>query len=78
MSAVPRRSTEFDLIVVGAGLAGSTVAAAVADAGHRVLLLERTRFPRHKVCGEFLSPEVQATLRTLGIRRGGGVRTRSR
>ena len=66
-AAPPADPTEFDLIVVGAGLAGSTVAAAVADAGHRVLLLERTHFPRHKVCGEFLSPEVQATLCTLNL-----------
>lgn len=56
-----------DVIVVGAGLAGSTVAAALAQRGWDVLLLERDHFPRHKVCGEFLSPEAQATLRALDL-----------
>jgi flavin-dependent dehydrogenase len=56
-----------DLIVIGAGLAGSCVAAAVARRGWDVLLLERHGGPRHKVCGEFLSPESQASLQALGL-----------
>jgi menaquinone-9 beta-reductase len=48
---------EFDLIVVGAGPAGSACAVVAARAGAKVLLLEKDRFPRHKVCGEFVSPE---------------------
>jgi flavin-dependent dehydrogenase len=48
---------EFDLIVAGAGPAGSACAIAAARAGAKVLLLEKDRFPRHKVCGEFISPE---------------------
>jgi flavin-dependent dehydrogenase len=48
-------------------LAGSGIAAALAQRGWDVLLIERDRFPRHKVCGEFLSPEAQASLRTLGV-----------
>ena len=68
MSSAPSADPAwFDLIVVGAGPAGSTLAAAVGRYGQRVLLLERTHFPRHKVCGEFLSPEAQATLRTLDL-----------
>ena len=47
----------YDLIVAGAGPAGSACAIAAARAGARVLLLEKDRFPRHKVCGEFVSPE---------------------
>lgn len=48
---------EFDLIVAGAGPAGSACAIAAARRGARVLLLDKDRFPRHKVCGEFVSPE---------------------
>ncbi len=56
-----------DVVVVGAGPAGSAAAAALAQRGWDVLLLERDHFPRHKVCGEFLSPEAQGTLRTLRL-----------
>jgi flavin-dependent dehydrogenase len=55
--------TDYDLIVAGAGPAGSACAITAARAGARVLLLEKDRFPRHKVCGEFVSPE---SLRLLG------------
>src|SRR6266853_5631459 len=47
----------YDLIVVGAGPAGSAAAIMAARNGASVLLLERGRFPRHKVCGEFVSAE---------------------
>ncbi|HET9365270.1 MAG TPA: FAD-dependent monooxygenase [Candidatus Angelobacter sp.] len=55
----------FDLIVAGAGPAGSACAIAAARAGARVLLLEKDRFPRHKVCGEFISSESLGLLREL-------------
>src|SRR5438477_886337 len=55
----------FDLIVVGAGPAGSAAAITAAHGGARVLLLERTRFPRHKVCGEFVSAESLGLLQNL-------------
>lgn len=57
-----------DIIIIGAGLAGSSLAHALARGGWDVLLLERDTFPRHKVCGEFLSPESQGTLQALGLR----------
>lgn len=47
----------YDLIVIGGGPAGTSAAITCARAGARVLLLERGRFPRHKVCGEFVSAE---------------------
>ena len=56
-----------DVIVIGAGLAGSSMAAVLAEQGWNVLLIERDHFPRHKVCGEFLSPESQKSLRALGL-----------
>jgi flavin-dependent dehydrogenase len=57
-----------DIIIIGAGPAGSALAHVLARAGWDVLLLERDTFPRHKVCGEFLSPESQASLAALGLR----------
>lgn len=55
----------YDLIVIGGGPAGSAAAIGAARSGARVLLLERGRFPRHKVCGEFVSAESLALLATL-------------
>lgn len=47
----------YDLIVIGGGPAGTSAAITAVRDGARVLLLERGRFPRHKVCGEFVSSE---------------------
>ncbi len=55
----------YDLIVVGGGPAGSAAAIRAARNGAGVLLLERGRFPRHKVCGEFVSAESLDLLRDL-------------
>lgn len=52
--------------IVGGGPAGSALAALLARAGRRPVLLERDRFPRQKLCGEFLSMEAQALLRRIG------------
>lgn len=53
--------------VFGGGPAGSAAAIAAVQAGTRVNLYERGTFPRHKVCGEFLSPEIARLLPELGI-----------
>jgi flavin-dependent dehydrogenase len=50
-------AARYDLIVCGAGPAGSACAITAARLGIRVLLLEKDRFPRQKVCGEFVSSE---------------------
>jgi flavin-dependent dehydrogenase len=55
----------YDLIVIGAGPGGCSTAISAARGGARVLLLERGRFPRHKVCGEFVSAESLGLLQTL-------------
>jgi flavin-dependent dehydrogenase len=54
-------------IAVGGGLAGAAFALELARNGVAVLLLEGTRAPHHKVCGEFLSAEAQALLSYLGL-----------
>ena len=56
-----------DVIVVGAGPAGSSTAAYLAMSGLDVLLLEKTSFPREKVCGDGLTPRAVKELITLGI-----------
>jgi flavin-dependent dehydrogenase len=47
----------YDLIVIGGGPAGASAAITAAQGGATVLLLERGKLPRHKVCGEFVSAE---------------------
>ena len=55
----------YDLIVIGAGPAGCATAISAARDGARVLLLEAGRFPRQKVCGEFVSAESLGLLESL-------------
>lgn len=55
----------YDLAVIGGGPAGTSAAITAARLGFRVLLLEAGKFPRHKVCGEFVSGEAISTLRTI-------------
>src|SRR6185503_8443600 len=56
-----------DVVVLGAGPAGSTTAALLAERGVDVLLLDRARFPRPKPCAEYLSPEATRVLDRLGL-----------
>ncbi len=58
---------DAEVIVVGAGPAGSTAATYLARAGVDVLLLEKTSFPREKVCGDGLTPRGVKQLIDLGI-----------
>src|SRR5438132_12339024 len=60
----------YDLTVMGGGPAGSSAAITAAHAGVKVLLLERGCFPRHKVCGEFVSAESLGLLSDLLGSRG--------
>ncbi|MCK6446538.1 MAG: FAD-dependent monooxygenase [Planctomycetes bacterium] len=57
----------FDVVIAGAGPAGSTLAQRLAEFGWSVGLVEKRRFPRPKVCGEFLSPECQPIFAELGV-----------
>jgi geranylgeranyl reductase family protein len=66
--AGPRRpADDADIIVVGAGPAGSTTAYYLAQAGLDVLMLEKCAFPREKVCGDGLTPRGVKALVAMGI-----------
>jgi len=56
-----------EVLIAGAGPAGSVAALVLARAGARVLLLDRARFPRDKLCGDTLNPGSMALLRRLGL-----------
>ncbi|MGW1362089.1 tryptophan 7-halogenase [Streptomyces chartreusis] len=60
-------TSDYDLIVVGGGPAGSTAATAVALRGHRVLLLERETFPRYQIGESLLPATVHGLCRILGV-----------
>ena len=55
------------LQIIGGGPAGSAAAIAALREGANVELFEKSPFPRHKVCGEFLSPEIAPVLEQLGV-----------
>lgn len=59
--------TNFDVIVIGGGLAGLTSAIHLVKANFKVLVIEKHSYPRHKVCGEYISNEVLPYLRHLGF-----------
>jgi menaquinone-9 beta-reductase len=60
--------TKADVVVVGAGPAGSAAAAWAARAGSDVLVIDSASFPRDKACGDGLTPRAVAELERLGLR----------
>lgn len=59
--------TVYDVLIVGAGPGGSTLARLLALQGQRVALVDKARFPRPKTCGDGLTPRAVRTLRHLGL-----------
>src|SRR5215831_180983 len=57
----------YDVIIAGGGPAGSSAAIHLAGSGARVLLVEQKKFPRPKLCGEFISPECAQHFERLGV-----------
>ena len=64
ISGMERRA----IAIIGGGLAGLTAAIHLAQKGQKITLFEKENFPRHKVCGEYLSKEVTPYFEQLGIR----------
>jgi menaquinone-9 beta-reductase len=67
MAATLDPVTHADVVVAGAGPGGAAAAAHLADRGYDVVLLEKDRFPRDKVCGDGLTPRVVGELLELGM-----------
>lgn len=67
MNAPVHPAREADVIVVGAGPAGATTAYYLAERGVDVLLLEKSAFPRDKVCGDGLTPRAVRQLERMGV-----------
>ena len=59
--------TDFDIGIIGGGLAGLSLAILCADAGHSVALFEKEEYPFHRVCGEYISLESYNFLQSLGL-----------
>ncbi len=59
--------TDFDVIIIGGGPAGSMAGICLSRAGLNTALIERKNFPRETLCGEFLSKEVTETLINLNL-----------
>ena len=60
---------QFDVAIIGAGPAGSSAAIQLAGKGYAVALLDKERFPREKLCGDFLNPVNWPLLRELKVER---------
>ncbi|WP_339610619.1 NAD(P)/FAD-dependent oxidoreductase [uncultured Planktosalinus sp.] len=56
-----------DIAIIGGGLAGLTAALHLSNSNFNVLVFEKNPYPRHKVCGEYVSNEVLPYLNSLGI-----------
>ena len=56
-----------DALIIGGGPAGSVLSLLLAQKGWKVVLVDKNRFPRNKVCGEFLSPAMDGLLKKLGL-----------
>ncbi len=58
---------DWDVLVIGGGPAGASAGFWLATAGHRVLVVEKKRFPREKTCGDGLTPRAVKQLHDMGL-----------
>lgn len=58
---------EYDVAIIGGGLAGLSAAIQLKQSGHSVILFEKEKYPFHKVCGEYISLESWSFLESLGV-----------
>src|SRR5215470_9133327 len=58
---------DLPIVIAGAGPAGSSLAIRLRKQRHAVVLIERYKFPRHKLCGEFISPECLSHFSELDV-----------
>ena len=61
------KPTHFDVLIIGGGLAGLTTAIHLSKQNVKVLVIEKQKYPHHKVCGEYVSNEVLPYLKKLGV-----------
>src|SRR5258707_2369614 len=59
--------SQYDLAIIGGGLAGLSLSIQAAKKGYRVVLFEKESYPFHKVCGEYISMESWDSLVGLGL-----------
>lgn len=60
--------TNPDVIIIGGGLAGLTTAIHLSKSGLKITLIEKNEYPKHKVCGEYISNEIFPYFEWLGLR----------
>ncbi len=66
----------YDVIIVGGGLAGLTAAIDLSQKSYSILVIEKKKYPHHKVCGEYVSNEVLPYMNSLGVSFA-GIQTKS-
>lgn len=57
----------YDCIIIGGGLAGLCLSIQLAKKGHSIIVVEKNKFPFHKVCGEYISMESYDFVKALGV-----------
>lgn len=64
---MPQNQQQYDIAIIGGGLAGLTLSIQCANAGYKTILFEKEQYPFHKVCGEYISLESFSFLERLGV-----------
>src|ERR671913_125571 len=62
-----RTQTDYDVAIIGGGLAGLAASIQLSRLGYKVALFEKETYPFHKVCGEYISLESRSFLISLGL-----------